>query len=241
MGDFDPESLVVDLEKTWGDWKEGSSTSPTPIEPRPLPQTQIHLVDRPGSSQTQLHLGHASLPRSHPDFHRWILLNTLFGGKFTSRINLNLRERHGFTYGANSFVTRRHGPGPWTIRTAVGTEVVGAAVRELLFEMRRIRDEPVDEQELMDTQRYLVGVFPYTLQTMGGLLKRLEALAVFGLPDDFYEHYPSVFLDTTREELLETAQRHIQPDHLAIVAVGPAEELRPQLEELGPVTVTTPQ
>jgi zinc protease len=237
VGDFDPDTLFASLERVWGDWPQGIPAELPPIEPQQLQHTQIHIVDRPGSSQTQLLVGHISVPRQHPDFHRLQLLNSIFGGKFTSRINLNLRERHGFTYGANSSIAHRRGPAPFTIRTAVGTEVAGAAVRELLFEMRRIRQEKVTPQELEDTCNYLTGVFPYTLQTVGDLLKRLEALAVFDLGLDFYESFPRLLKDISREDLLETAQKHFQPDNLAIVAVGQAAELQPQLEELGPVTV----
>lgn len=237
VGDFVPDDLFAILERVWGDWPQGTPVERQTVEPQPLAQTEVHIVDRPGSSQTQLHLGHASLPRQHPHFSRLLLLNSIFGGKFTSRINLNLRERNGFTYGANSFIARRLGPAPFTIRTAVGTESAGAAVRELLFELRRIREDMVTPQELQDSCDYLTGVFPYTVQTIGDLLKRLEALAVFELGHNYYETFPKSLKDIRREELLETAREHFRPDRLAIVAVGPAAELESQLDGLGPVTV----
>ncbi len=210
------------------------------IEPPPIERTEVHVVDRPGSAQVQLQLGHASLPRNHPYFPRMLLLNAIFGGKFTSRINLNLREKHGFTYGAHSFFARRCGPGPFAVTAAVATDVAGAAVEQLLLEMRRIREQPVERDELTETQDYLVGVFPYTLQTIGDLAKRLEAIAVFDLPLDYYDSYPAVLYDIGREDLLEAAREHLHPDRLVIVAVGPAEDLRPQLEGFGPVTVHQP-
>ena len=237
-GDFEPERLFELVEQVWGDWQVMEPPTPPTIEPVPLEETRVYLVDRPGSSQTQLLLGHASLPRMHPEFHRFLLLNAILGGKFTSRINLNLRERNGFTYGANSSLARRRGSAPFTMRAAVGTSVAGAAARELMHELRRIREEPVTEDELADTQRYLTWVFPYTLQTIGDILKRLEALAVFDLEDDYYRHYPGLFLDITREQLLETAQRHLKPERMAIVAVGPVSELREQFEGLGPIVVS---
>ena len=210
------------------------------IEPPVIERTEVHIVDRPESAQTQLQLGHASLPRNHPDFPRMLLLNAIFGGKFTSRINLNLREKHGFTYGAQSFFARRRGPGPFAASAAVATDVAGAAVEQLLLEMRKIREQPVDDDELRETQDYLVGVFPYTLQTIGDLARRLETLAVFDLPLDYYESYPALLYDLSREDLLEAAREHLHPDRLVIVAVGPAEELSPQLEGFGPVTVHQP-
>jgi len=240
-GDLDPGEVIARAGELVGEWSSGPPPQRPELAPRPLDGVEVHLVDRPGAAQTELQLGHAGVSRTDPDFHRLLLLNALFGGKFTSRINLNLRERHGYTYSVHSYFTRRQGPGPFVVRTAVATEVTGAAARELLFEMRRIREEPVTEEELEETRDYVVGVFPYTLQTLDGVARRLEALAVHRLPDDYYEHYPEELLHVTREELLEAARRRLHPERLAVVAVGPAAALRPQLEELGPVTVHTPE
>jgi zinc protease len=164
-------------------------------------------------------------------------LNTVFGGKFTSRINLNLREKHGFTYGANSRLVRRCGPGPFTITTSVRTDVAGAAVGELIHELRRVREEWIDEEEMRESSDYLIGAFPYTLQTIGNLMQRLEDLVVFDLPEDLYTYYPGSLAEISPREARRAAQEHLHPDRLAIVAVGPAAELRPQLEPLGSVHV----
>jgi zinc protease len=195
------------------------------------------VVDRPGAAQTELRLGHAGVPRTHPDYIPLVMVNTLLGGKFTSRINMNLRERHGFTYGASSRFVARQGPGPFMVSAAVATESAGAAAREVLHELRRIREEPVEPGEIAETRSYMVGVFPYTMQTIGDIAKRLETLTVFGLPDDYYPRYLERLAALTREELLEAARRHLDPDRIAVVAVGPAEVVEPQLAGLGPVTV----
>ncbi len=240
VGDFDPEAEMARIEDAFGDWHSSASARSLVIEPPLIERTEVHVVDRPESAQVQLQLGHASLPRNHPYFPRMLLLNAIFGGKFTSRINLNLREKHGFTYGAHSFFARRCGPGPFAVTAAVATDVAGAAVEQLLLEMRRIREQPVERDELTETQDYLVGVFPYTLQTIGDLAKRLEAIAVFDLPLDYYDSYPAVLYDVGREDLLEAAREHLHPDRLVIVAVGPAEDLSRQLKGFGPVTVHQP-
>jgi len=240
VGDLDPDELCTSADALFGGWR----ARPVPVRPTFVPatlsETRVHIVDRPGSAQTQLQIGHAGLPRQHPDFVPLILLNAILGGKFTSRINLNLRERHGYTYGASSFVVQRQGPGPFFVRTAVANEVAGAAAREIVKEIREIREHAVTDDELRETQDYLVGVFPYTLQTIDDLLKRLEALAVFELPEDYFENYPSMIRGITGDQLLRAARRHLHPDHLAIVAAGPADELRPQFEALGPLEVHSP-
>jgi predicted Zn-dependent peptidase len=111
----------------------------------------------------------------------------------------------------------------------------------VLHELRRVREAPVEPAELAETQGYIVGVFPYSLQTVGDITRRLETLTVFGLPDDYYEHYLERIEAVTREQIQEAARRHLDPERMVIVAVGPAEILEPQFEGLGPVTVWSPE
>ena len=238
VGDLDPDDMVRRIEEALVPRPgQGPAPEPAPIQPVPLEGISIHIVDRPGAAQTELRLGHAGVPRTHPEWFPLNVLNMLLGGKFTSRINLNLRERHSYTYGANSRFSGRLGPGPFVVDTAVATESTGAATREVLGELRRIREEPVEPQELEETLSYMIGVYPYTLQTVGDVAKRLEILSVYGLPDDYYDTYTDRLAAVTREDLLEGARGHLHPDRIAVVAVGPAEELVPQLEGIGEVTV----
>lgn len=242
VGDFDPADLLAEAEALFGkDSERRKPAAPPEIRPARLPGIGVHIVDRPGAAQTELRLGHAGVPRTHPDYIPLAMMNTLLGGKFTSRINLNLRERHGFTYGATSRFVARMGPGPFLVGTAVATESTGAAAREVLAELSRIRREPVEPEELAETRSYMFGVFPYTLQTIGDLVKRLETLAVYGLPDDYFDTYQESLDRVTREEIQRVAERHLDPERMAVVAVGPAEVLEPQLAELGPVKVWSPQ
>lgn len=243
VGDLDPERLRDRVEALWGDWHVDPASEPIAepnLEPTEPESPRVVIVDRPGASQTALHLGHGGLPRNHPDIHAVMVTNVLFGGKFTSRLNLNLRERHGFTYGVNSLFARRRGPGPFSIRAAVATDVAGAAVRETLHEIERLHQSPPDAEELRETQDYMLGVFAYTLQTITDVGNRLESLVVHDLPDDYYDTYPGVLGEVTAEEILDVARRHIRPDRLVIVACGPAEDLRPQLETFGSVEVVKP-
>jgi len=239
-GDLDPEALADRIEATLGGAPTAVAPPPPPIEPPARAAWTVHVVDRPGASQTELRIGHPGLSRRDPDYVPFLVLNTLFGGKFTSRINLNLRERHGFTYGASSRLSGRLGPGPFSIGAGVATASAGAAVREVLEEIERIRTEPVAPDELEETRAYVTGVFPYSSQTIGDVAKRLEVLAIYGLPDDYYPTYLARVAAVDRNELLALAQRHLDPQRLAIVAVGPADQLRPQLEDLGPVEVIPP-
>ncbi len=187
-------------------------------------------------------MGHEGVPRTDPDWTPLSVLNVLLGGKFISRVNLNLRERHGFTYGASSRLSSRLGPGPFAVAAAVDNPAAGAAVREILGELERLRREPVEPGELRDTKSYLLGTFPYTLQTVAAVLQRVESLGVYGLPDDHYapERYLERLEAVTEAEILRVARVHLHPQRASITAVGPALELAPQLEGLGTLEVVAP-
>jgi zinc protease len=223
VGDLDPEEILREAEAVFG---QASAAAP------PAPEI------RPGATQTELRLGHPGVARRDPDYIPLLLLNSLLGGKFTSRINMSLRERHGYTYGASTRFIGRLQPGPFLVDAAVSTESVGAAAREVLHELRRIREDLVEPEEIDETRSYILGVFPYTFQTISDFAKRLETLAIYGLPSDYYDTYQERLTALSREELREAARRHLDPEHIAVVAVGPADTLVPQLEGLGAVTVS---
>lgn len=216
-----------------------TSASGDLAEPRVRPdlacdaaRLRVVVVDRPGAAQTELRIGHLGVPRTHPDRVALGVLNTLLGGKFTSRINLNLRERHGFTYGASSRFVDRKGRGPFVVSTAVTTSAAGRATEEVLAELRRIRAEPVAAAELEATKSYLLGVFAYGLQTIEGLAARLDEIALFGLPLDTPAQYLAEVAALDASALARLATEHLHPDAAWIVAVGPAAELLPQLRAL---------
>ena len=193
---------------------------------------RVVVVDRPGAEQTELRIGHLGVPRRHPDRVGLGILNTLLGGKFTSRINLNLRERHGFTYGASSRFVDRKTRGPFVVSTAVSTAAAGRATAEVLGELRRIRAEAVAPAELEETRNYLLGVFPYSLQTIEGLSARLGEIALYGLPLDTPARYLAEVAAIRTEDLSRLAQAHLRPEEALVVAVGPAAELMRQLQEI---------
>lgn len=237
VGDFRQDELLLQVNELFGSRPDEPRWPSPEIVPRALDGLEIHLVDRPSSRQAQLQVGQAVVPRRHEDFPALMLLNLVLGGKFTSRINLNLRERHGFTYGANSFMVQRRGPGPFLVRTAVSSENAGAAVEQILFEIGRICSEPIEEKELREAQDYLIGVFPSTVQTSHDVLQRLEALFLHELPDHHFQYFPEMMGDLTAAELLAAAQRRLHPGRMVVAVVGAADVVLPQLEKLGPVTV----
>ncbi len=225
VGDIDPSRIVQAIAERFSSWPTSAPPEEPTVEVEAPPGIRVALVDRPDAQQTELRIGHASVPRSHPDRPALVVMNAILGGKFTSRINLNLRETHGYTYGASSRFAARLGPGPFTVSTAVANGVAADAAREVLGEIRRIREERVTQDELRDTIDYLLGVFPYTLQTTGGLVRRLEEIAIHDLPDGYHDSYLAAIREVDREALLRVAREHLDADRLLVLAAGPADEL----------------
>ena len=196
-------------------------------------ETAVSIVDRPGAAQTELRVGHIGIPRLHPDYFAVVVMNSVLGGLFSSRINLNLRERHGYTYGAFSAFHWRVQSGPFMVSTAVQTDKSGAAIREILTEIDRIRAEPITEEERSLAVDYLAGVFPIRYETTAAIAAGLAAMRVFGLPRDYFDTYRERILAVTADDVLRVAREHLRPSQLQILALGEAREIEPQLASLG--------
>lgn len=234
IGDLDSESITEKAAKAFADWKQEGAAETSTLELRPRDRaSEVFLVDRPQAAQTELRIGAPDVPANHPDRAALRLLNAALGGRFSSRLNLNLRERHGFTYGAFSRFAERLGPGPFIVSTAVANEVAAAATREVLVELTRICSEPLEEGELDESRDYLIGSFPYALQTIDGFAARLNNLALHRFPLDYYAHYAEHLKLLTTADLLTVAADHLDPESMAMVAVGPAKTIAPQFEEQG--------
>lgn len=233
-GDIDLEEARRLAEPLFGAWGGVPPAAPQEahVEPR-HEAVHVALVDRPGSVQAELRVGHVGVPRSVPDYFAVAVMNSILGGAFTSRLNLNLRERHGFTYGVSSSFTMRRRPGPFLVSTAVENAVADAALREILREIDGMRAEPVREAELEDARTYLAGAFPLRLQTTHGIASRLVEMVVHDLPEDYFDTYRERILGVSAGDVLAAARGHLRPERLAIVVVGDAAELRGPLTELG--------
>jgi zinc protease len=159
-------------------------------------------------------------------------MNAIFGGLFGSRINLNLREVHGYTYGASSYYDWRRGPGPFVISTAVESQVTAPALREIFLEMDRIRGKPVSSEELSLAKEYLEGVFPIRYETTSAIASALATLAIYDLPADYYDSYRRNVHEVSVASVLEAARSHLHPDQLQTVIVGDARVVRNSLNDL---------
>jgi zinc protease len=229
--------MLVDAIRDWvsdafREWRVGASKKQS-LSARPRTRERTaHIVDKPGAPQSELRIGHVGLPRNHPDFFSTLVMNAVLGGLFGSRINLNLREVHGYTYGASSYYDWRKGEGPFVISTAVESQVTAPALHEILLEVDRIRKEPVSREELSLAKEYLEGVFPIRYETTSAIASALATLAIYQLPADYYDSYRRSVHAVTAASVLEAAKTHLHPDELQTVIVGDAQVVRGSLAGL---------
>jgi predicted Zn-dependent peptidase len=180
----------------------------------------VRVVHRPGAVQSEIRIGHRGVTRRIPDYHALSVMGAILGGLFNSRLNMNLREEKGYTYGASAGFDLRRARGPFTARAAVNTEVTVAAIHEFLAELDRIREAPVTDAELRAARDFLVGVFPLRFETPGPVAGSLAGLFVHDLPDDELDRYRGAIEAVTSADVQRVAREHIRPEAAAIVLVG---------------------
>ncbi|HEX7118452.1 MAG TPA: pitrilysin family protein [Longimicrobiales bacterium] len=239
VGDIDADDARALADHHFGEWPAGQPVTPE-FEVVPGVETRtVFVVDRPGAVQSEIRIGDVGVARHHEDYFPLLVMNTILGGAFTSRLNLSLRERHGFTYGARSGFAFRRRPGPFIVQAAVATDVTARAVEEALREMSALRDEGASEQEVASARDYLRGILPLELQTTEQLASRLADLVIFELPDDYFQQYREHIAAVSPDDVHRVAREHLRLDRLAIVVVGDADRIAPDLESLalGPVVV----
>ncbi len=241
VGHIDADTARDLADRHFGDWPAGQPTTPE-FEVVPGVETRtVFIVDRPGSVQSEIRIGDIGVARHHEDYFPLLVMNTILGGAFTSRLNMSLRERHGFTYGARSGFAFRKRPGPFIVQAAVATDVTARAVEEALKEMTALREEGASEQEVAAARDYLRGILPLQLQTTEQLASRLADIVIFDLPDDYFQQYRQRIADVSPDDVHRVAREHLRLDRLAIVVVGDAERIAPGLESLDVGTVVIHQ
>jgi zinc protease len=232
VGDISTDEARALITHAFQRWPSGVAPNRLLIAAARTTRRSIHIVDKSGASQSELRAGHVGLPRNHPDFFPTLVMNAVLGGLFGSRINLNLREAHGYTYGASSFYDWRRGPGPFVVSTAVQSEVTAPALREILLEIDRIRSERISEEELSLARDYLDGVFPIRYETTAAIASALATLVIYDLPADYYDSYRKNIRGVSADAVLQAAKSHLHPDELQTIVVGDARVIRASVSDL---------
>ncbi len=236
-GDVTLKEIMPKLEKVFGDWKRGDI--PTVSIPQAPEQSAQHifLIDRPGSVQTVLMLGNLGIERTSSDYFPLLLADRILGGGPAARLFLNLREDKGYTYGAYSSFSGSKFRGTWVSSSEVRTEVTEGAMKEFMYELKRLRDEKVTADELENAKRAIIGSFALSLEQPQGLLQNIITQKLYGLPADYWDTYPQKVAAVTVDDVQRVAQKYVDLDKIQIVAVGDASKARDVLAKYGKVEV----
>ena len=240
-GDVTADAVMPLLEQHFGSWKAAAPARRTPVPPAAQStQAQVTIVDVPMAEQTQIRIGWVGVSRSTPDYFTLQVLNTILGGSFTSRLNQNLREEHGYAYGASSRFDMRLSPGPFQAAAGVQTDKTSESLQEFFKELNGIQ-MPVSADELTKAKNYVALGFPSEFETIDDLAAHLEELVVYKLPDDYFQRYVPNIQAVTSAAVQKAAATYIQPKKLAIVVVGDRSVIEPKIRalNLGPIRVIT--
>jgi predicted Zn-dependent peptidase len=231
-GDLGGQDVVAIARELLGGWaRHASAAGPaTVVDQGAGTGRLVRVVHRPGSVQTEIRIGHPGLPRRVPDYHAVSVMSAILGGLFNSRLNMQLREAKGYTYGAGAGFDMRRGAGPFTARAAVNTEVTVPAVVDTIAELDRMRAGPVQDSELAAARDFLVGVFPLRFETPGAVVGALAGLSVHGLPLEELTEYRSRIEAVDIAAIEAAARTHLAVDRAAIVLVGDVDAFGSDLE-----------
>lgn len=242
VGAVGADTVLPMLESAFGSWKTpggGAATAGSPSGQQPAAR-QVYIIDKPGAPQSQIIIGGVGVARSTPDYFPIEVMNTILGGSFGSRLNQNLRERHGYTYGAGSGFAMRLAPGPFTASAGVQTEVTADALKEFFVELNGIQ-KAVPADELTRGKNYLALSFPSEFETSRQISAHIEELLTYKLPEDYYTTYVPRIQAVTAEQVQQAAQKYILPNRFAVVIVGDRKTIEGPVRalNLGPVKVLT--
>jgi predicted Zn-dependent peptidase len=237
VGDAKLKEILPKLERAFGDWQKADVPAQTIPAASTEPDARIYLINRPGSVQTVLYLGNLAIQRNDPDYFPLVVMNKIVGGDSSARLFLNLREDHGYTYGAYSSMSSFKYRGTWTANSSVRTEVTEGAMREFMYELKRIGMVPVDADELENAKRSIIGGFALSLEDPQTLLQNIVTQKLYDLPADYWDSYPARVSAVTAADVQRVAHKYVDMDHLQIVAVGDAAKTRSILAKYGTVEV----
>jgi predicted Zn-dependent peptidase len=237
VGDVQFDQIVSLIQKSFGDWKSHSVASPDLGRISPPAPTKITLVDRPDSVQTNILAGDFAVRRADPDYIPLTVMNRVLGGGPSARLFLNLREKHGYTYGAYSYFSSDIYPGAWRAGTEVRNAVTDGSLHELMEEFKRIRTEPVPESELDEARRSIVARFALSLEQPGTLLTFWMTVNYFRLAPDYWDRYPEEVAKVSPAVVQQAAKKYVDLDHLQFVCVGDGKQIKDTLKKYGPLEV----
>jgi len=236
-GDISPAEARKLIETTLGAWKKAGAPAPSFEDPAALGPSRVSFVARPNSVQTSLWVGTQAISRTSPDYDVLSVMDAVIGGGPTGRLFVHLREEKGYTYGAYSSISATYFRGTWLASTDVRTEVTEPALRDLMAEVARMRDEPVPVKEFEDRKRGIVASFALSLESPAQVLNTHVTRWLYKLPSDYWDRLPERINAVTIAQVQAAAKKYLDPSRLQIVAVGDETNVVPILKQYGTVDI----
>src|SRR2546423_1949526 len=238
VGDVTPDRIEQKVNELFGSWQRGDVLQLAYGEPPKPTSTTIYLIDKPGAAQSSFRIGGIGVPRSTKDYFALIVMNTILGGSFSSRLNQNLRETRGYTYGAGSRFDMRRAAGPFTASAEIVAAKTDSALLEFMKELNGIR-QSVPPDELTRAKRYLQLQLPGNFETTQQIAAALVPVALYGLPLDYYNNYVQNIEGVTQADVNRVAQQYVNPSSLVIVIVGDRKSVEQGLKSVnvGPISI----
>jgi zinc protease len=233
VGDIDFDDFSARLEQHFGGWQGMAPLPPAFPAEQAVERTHLLLVDKPGAAQAEIRVGHSAAGRNTPDYFPLIVLNTMLGGSFTSRLNLRLREEMGVTYGASSKFNLRLQGGLFWAGSAVDTDAAAQSVAVMLEEMRRFQRLQIDAEEMQRAAQYLAYGLPRHFEATHDIAAHIREQLLYHLEDDYWERFVERVLAVRPDDIAEVAARHLQPERAVAVVVADGAAVAPELERAG--------
>jgi zinc protease len=232
VGDAKLGDLVKSLEKSLADWKKAEIPSVKIAAAKPIETRRLCLIDKPGAPQSEIRIGYPALARSTPDFFPVVVMNQILGAQFSSRINMNLRERRGLTYGARSGFSFSKQPGPFVASGGFVSTGTDTAVHELLFELDKMRADGMTPEELAFAKKGMTGGFALNFETAGQVARSLQSIVLYGLPEDYYQNYLQNIDKVNLGDIKRVAGNYLDTSKMAVVIVGDVKSIKAGVEGL---------
>ncbi len=233
VGDVTMKEARPMVEKHFGSWKNGEVPQVEFPSAPSIASTQIYLIDKPKAAQSEIRIGQVGVARKTDDYYALTVMNTILGGQFSSRINLNLRESKGYTYGARSSFSMQKGAGPFVASAAVKSAVTDSSVIEFMKELRGIRDADVTQKEFEFAVNSIVRRQPQGFETPAQIASQLMNLVLYDLPDDYFNTSVQNIQKVTVKDVRRVAEKYLNPKAMNIVIVGDVATIKEGLEKLG--------
>jgi predicted Zn-dependent peptidase len=219
VGDVKANEIVAQLEKSLGGWQKGTVQPAVVAKSKQVKGRTLYLIDKPEAAQSVIRISRVGAERSSEDYFPLLVMNTILGGSFTSRLNQNLREKNGYSYGAGSGFSFRPSAGPFTASSDVQTDVTDKATKEFIKELDGI-SKPVSDVELSKAKNYIALGYPDNFSNVGSIASQIAEMMLYNLPESYFNDYIGKVLAVKKEDVRRVAKKYIDADNLAIIIVG---------------------